>query len=175
MLPLTGACNVDTDAGGAELAGRSDVFTAITDCAYVPRDTAYRISTPDGGRFALASARSQAEGLPFRHVRADEVKVELRGAGSCSRRVSNFGTPDVLEADRLIACEVFTRPGTGHRSRRTSMIRNGQENRSWRRSTTSRWPAARIRVPDLAWLTSACTARRNGRPTCWPRCAAGTW
>ncbi len=111
VLPLAGACAVDTDVGGADLAGRAGVFAAVTDCAYVPRDTAYRISTAGGGRFALASARSAAEGLPFRHVKADEVRVELRGAGSCSRRVSNFGTPDVLEADRLIACEVFTPAG----------------------------------------------------------------
>ena len=111
VLPLTGSCGVDTDAGGADLAGRADVFSAVTDCAYVPRDTAYRISTEQGGRFALASARSDAEGLPFRHVKADEVRVEIRGAGACSRRVSNFGTPDVLEADRLIACEVFTPAG----------------------------------------------------------------
>jgi 5-deoxy-glucuronate isomerase len=111
VLPLTGSCAVDTDAGGADLAGRGDVFSAVTDCAYVPRDTAYRISTEQGGRFALASARSDAEGLPFRHVKADEVRVEVRGAGACSRRVSNFGTPDVLEADRLIACEVFTPAG----------------------------------------------------------------
>ena len=111
VLPLTGSCGVDTDAGGADLAGRADVFSAVTDCAYVPRDTAYRISTEQGGRFALASARSDAEGLPFRHVKADEVQVEIRGAGACSRRVNNFGTPDVLEADRLIACEVFTPAG----------------------------------------------------------------
>jgi 5-deoxy-glucuronate isomerase len=111
VLPLTGACAVDTDAGGADLAGRPDVFSAVTDCAYVPRDTAYRISTENGGRFALASSRAQAEGLPFRHVKADEVRVEARGAGACSRRVNNFGTPDVLEADRLIACEVFTPAG----------------------------------------------------------------
>jgi 5-deoxy-glucuronate isomerase len=111
VLPLTGACAVDTDAGGAELAGRPDVFSAVTDCAYVPRDTAYRIIAESGGRFALASARTQAEGLPFRHVRASEVRVELRGAGACSRRVNNFATPDVLEADRLIACEVFTPAG----------------------------------------------------------------
>lgn len=111
VLPLTGSCGVDTDAGGADLAGRADVFSAVTDCAYVPRDTAYRISTEQGGRFALASARSDAEGLPFRHVKADEVRVEMRGAGACSRRVNNFGTPDVLEADRLIACEVFTPAG----------------------------------------------------------------
>ncbi|HEV2260623.1 MAG TPA: 5-deoxy-glucuronate isomerase [Streptosporangiaceae bacterium] len=111
VLPLTGSCGVDTDAGGADLAGRADVFSAVTDCAYVPRDTAYRISSEHGGRFALAMARSDAEGLPFRHVKADEVRVEIRGAGACSRRVNNFGTPDVLEADRLIACEVFTPAG----------------------------------------------------------------
>ena len=111
VLPLTGSCGVDTDAGGADLAGRTDMFSAVTDCAYVPRDTAYRISTEHGGRFALAMARSGAEGLPFRHVKADDVRVEMRGAGACSRRVNNFGTPDVLEADRLIACEVFTPAG----------------------------------------------------------------
>jgi 5-deoxy-glucuronate isomerase len=111
VLPLAGSCGVDTDAGGADLAGRDGVFAAVTDCAYVPRDTAYRITTSGGGRFALAMARSDAEGLPFRHVKADEVRVEMRGAGACSRRVSNFGTPDVLEADRLIACEVFTPAG----------------------------------------------------------------
>jgi len=111
VLPLSGSCAVDSDAGGADLAGRDDPLSEITDCAYLPRDTAYEINTGNGGRFALASARSQAEGLPFRHVRRDEVKVELRGAGNCSRRVNNFGTPDVLEADRIIACEVFTPAG----------------------------------------------------------------
>ena len=111
VIPLAGSCTVDTDAGGADLAGRASVFSSVTDCAYVPRDTGYRLGSTGGGRFALACARSQAEGLPFRHVKADEVRVELRGAGACSRRVSNFGTPDVLEADRLIACEVFTPAG----------------------------------------------------------------
>ncbi len=111
VLPLAGSCTVDTDAGGADLVGRHDVFSSVTDCAYVPRDTAYEINTGNGGRFALARARSEAEGLPFRHVKADEVRVEVRGAGACSRRVNNFGMPGVLEADRLIACEVFTPAG----------------------------------------------------------------
>jgi 5-deoxy-glucuronate isomerase len=110
VLPLAGSCAVDCDAGGADLAGRPDVFSAVTDCAYVPRECAFSISTEAGGRFALCSARTQGR-LPFRHVRADEVRVELRGAGPCSRRVNNFGTPDVLDADRLIACEVFTPAG----------------------------------------------------------------
>ena len=45
VLPLAGSCTVDTDAGAADLAGRPGVFSAVTDCAYVPRDTAYEINT----------------------------------------------------------------------------------------------------------------------------------
>jgi 5-deoxy-glucuronate isomerase len=110
VVPLAGSCTVDCDAGGAELAGRTDVFAAVTDCAYLPRECAFSITTAAGGRFALACARARRR-LPFRYVAASDVRVELRGAGACSRRVSNFGTPDVLKADRLIACEVFTPAG----------------------------------------------------------------
>lgn len=87
-----------------------DVFSAVTDCAYVPRGCTFSLTTAAGGRFALARARARSQ-LPFRYVAAGEVQVELRGAGSCSRRVNNIGTPDVLDADRLIACEVFTPAG----------------------------------------------------------------
>lgn len=109
VLPLAGSCVVDTPADRAELAGRAGVFAAVTDCAYVPRDTGLSLHARAGGRFALASARARRR-LPFRHIAASDVQVELRGRGTCSRQVNNFGTPDVLDADRLIACEVLT-PG----------------------------------------------------------------
>ena len=110
VLPLAGSCLVEAPFGRAELAGRPSVFEAVTDYAYVPRDSPFRLASPGGGRFALASARARRR-LPFRHVRADEVQVELRGAGNCSRQVNNFATPGVLDADRLIACEVLTPAG----------------------------------------------------------------
>ncbi len=110
LLPLGGSCVLESGAGSAKLAGRRDVFSGVTDCAYLPRDTDFSIASEAGGRFALASARARRR-LPFRYVAADEVRVELRGAGACSRQVNNFGTPDVLEADRLIACEVLTPAG----------------------------------------------------------------
>ena len=109
VLPLAGSCTVETDSDGAELRGRESVFAAVSDFAYVPRDASLSVSSADGGRFALASARARRR-LPFRYVPAKDVPVELRGAGSCSRQVINFGTPDVLDADRIIACEVLT-PG----------------------------------------------------------------
>lgn len=37
--------------------------------------------------------------------------MELRGAGSCSREVRNFGVPATLEAEAIIACEVVTPAG----------------------------------------------------------------
>jgi 5-deoxy-glucuronate isomerase len=110
VLPLAGGCTVEAGDDGATLSGRRSVFDGVSDLAYVPRGTELTITSADGGRFALATARARRR-LPFRYVAADEVPVELRGAGTCSRQVNNFATPDVLDADRLIACEVLTPSG----------------------------------------------------------------
>jgi 5-deoxy-glucuronate isomerase len=109
LLPLAGAATVRCGAAEARLAGRRDVWSGPTDFAYLPPGEAVEVSSVDGGRFALPSARA-AVGHPFRVVAAADVPVELRGAGSCSRQVHNFGTPQTLAADRVIACEVLT-PG----------------------------------------------------------------
>jgi 5-deoxy-glucuronate isomerase len=109
VVSLHGSCTVDSSEGHAEIAGRDSVFSGVSDVVYVPKDSSLRLSTVDGGRFALASARAQRR-LPFRYLPAGEVPVELRGAGPCSRQVNNFAVPGVLDADRLIACEVLT-PG----------------------------------------------------------------
>jgi 5-deoxy-glucuronate isomerase len=110
VLPLAGSCAVESDAGEAELAGRVDVFAGVTDCAYIPVETGFRLTSGEGGRFALCRARADRQ-FPFRYIAADQVRVEQRGAGVCARRVNNFGTPDVLDAGRLIACEVITPAG----------------------------------------------------------------
>jgi 5-deoxy-glucuronate isomerase len=110
VLPLAGAVTVEAGDHRAELAGRVSVFDGVTDFAYIPWRTALVITAPHGGRFALATARARRP-FPFRHVAAKEVPVELRGAGACSRQVNNFAAPDVLDADRIIACEVLTPSG----------------------------------------------------------------
>jgi 5-deoxy-glucuronate isomerase len=110
VLPLGGSCAVDCDGERAELAGRPDVWSGPTDFGYLPVGSRVTVSSVDGGRFALPAARARRR-LPFRIVAANEVPVELRGAGSCSRQVNNFCTPDAFEADRLIACEVLTPAG----------------------------------------------------------------
>jgi 5-deoxy-glucuronate isomerase len=109
VLPLSGACTVTYDGETVALAGRPGVFSGPTDFAYVPRDAEITVASEAGGRFALPSARCERR-LPFRHQPADQVPVELRGAGQASRQVNNFCTPGSFEADALIACEVLT-PG----------------------------------------------------------------
>jgi 5-deoxy-glucuronate isomerase len=44
-------------------------------------------------------------------VAAQDVPVELRGAGQASRQVNNFCSPEAFECDRLIAVEVLTPSG----------------------------------------------------------------
>jgi len=109
LLPLSGSCRVSCDGEVYELAGRDSVFSAVSDCAYLPRDATVAISSPGGGRFALAGARCGRRLAP-RYRPAAAVPVELRGAGPCSRQVNNFCAADSFEADRLIAVEVLT-PG----------------------------------------------------------------
>ncbi|HYH72936.1 MAG TPA: 5-deoxy-glucuronate isomerase [Nocardioides sp.] len=122
VVPLTGGVVVEVIAPGVtdtfELAGRTGVFAGPTDVAYAPPGTTLRLRAPadlpeaDVVRVAVCVARTTvATGIPARHLPAAEVPVELRGAGIASRQVRNFGVPGVLDAHRIIACEVVTPAG----------------------------------------------------------------
>jgi 5-deoxy-glucuronate isomerase len=109
VLPLSGGAEVTCDDEHFTLTGRADVFAGPSDFVYAPIGSRVTIGSAGGGRFALPSARAERT-LPARYGPADGVQVELRGAGSASRQVHNFCTPETFEADRLLAVEVFT-PG----------------------------------------------------------------
>jgi 5-deoxy-glucuronate isomerase len=118
VVPLSGSVTVTvTDPEGQEhevvLAGRESVFSGPTDVAYATRDCEVTV-TAEGGpaHVAVCGARAaERHTPPFRHVGVADVPVELRGAGQASREVRNFGTPGVLDADSIIACEVITPAG----------------------------------------------------------------
>ena len=110
VLSLSGSCVVECDGERIELTGRDSVLNGVSDVVYLPRDATATVSSQRGGRFALPSAACDRR-LPVRHLPASDVPVELRGAGRASRQVNNFGTPGVLDADRIIACEVLTPAG----------------------------------------------------------------
>lgn len=129
VLPLSGSFTVEVRPGGGgtggdgvpggdggpveavfELAGRSSVFSRVTDFAYAGRDSRLTLHSDAGGQVALPSARCRRR-LPPRYGPADQVPVEVRGAGRASRQVTNFGAPGVWDhAEKLVCCELIT-PG----------------------------------------------------------------
>jgi len=117
VVPLTGSVRVtatlaDGSTEHAQLAGRASVFAGPTDVCYVPAAARLVLVSTASARVALCWAPTARESTaPFRHLRREEVPVELRGAGRASREVRNFGTPAVLDADSIIACEVVTPAG----------------------------------------------------------------
>jgi 5-deoxy-glucuronate isomerase len=117
VLPLAGAVTVLV-AGAAgsietsfELAGRDSVFAAVSDFAYVGRDSVITLTSSRGAEVALPSARCTARRAAA-YGAASDVRVEVRGAGPATRQVTNFGTPDAWpHAEKLICCELITPPG----------------------------------------------------------------
>ncbi|MDN4640811.1 5-deoxy-glucuronate isomerase [Agreia sp. PsM10] len=109
VVPLSGGFTVQHQGAGpaivSRLEGRASVFDGPTDVLYLSTVSSATVSGV--GRVAIAEAPSTSV-HPSRHIRRDEVSVELRGAGRSSRQVHNFGLPGELEADRLIVCEVIT-------------------------------------------------------------------
>ncbi|HET6551162.1 MAG TPA: 5-deoxy-glucuronate isomerase [Solirubrobacter sp.] len=108
VLPLEGSCTVTVDGERFELHGRESVFDAVSDFAYAPCDA--RVTISGKGRFALPAARCERR-LPPRYGPAEDVPVELRGAGNASRQVNNFASVEAFECDALIAVEVLTPNG----------------------------------------------------------------
>jgi 5-deoxy-glucuronate isomerase len=109
VLPLAGACSVTLDGERFELEGREDVFSAVSDCVYAPRDTRVEIASEAGGRFALATARAGRRHEP-QYLPAADVRSELHGGGPASRQINTYCAPDTLDAHRLFVVEVLT-PG----------------------------------------------------------------
>lgn len=109
LVPLQGGFVVHTDLGTQALEGRATVFDGPTDVLYVPRGVGVEVVAPEGGRFAIASAEAD-EDRPQQYVPKSDVPIEIRGAGQMTRRVQDFGNVGVVDAHRLIACEVVT-PG----------------------------------------------------------------
>jgi len=110
VLPLTGSCVVECEGRRFELAGRDDVFSRVSDFAYLPIDSEVRLSSRRGGRFALPSSESTRRLEPA-YGPAEEVPVELRGAGQATRQLNNFCDPQSFPADKLVAVECITPAG----------------------------------------------------------------
>jgi 5-deoxy-glucuronate isomerase len=112
VLPLSGGLRVEVEHASFDLTGRSSVFARVTDWAYLPVDAEVRLTAGNGAvEVALPSAVATNRNDPY-YGRADEVAVEIRGAGPATRQVNNFMSPEQFDgADKLMCVELLTPDG----------------------------------------------------------------
>lgn len=112
VVPLAGSAEIEwTDgegAGSVTLVGRRSVFEGPTDVAYLGAGVSAHLR--GAGRIAVASAPTTAH-HPIQHLAAADVPVSLRGSGRATRQVHDLGMPGVIQAGRLLVCEVITPAG----------------------------------------------------------------
>lgn len=110
IVPLIGSCHIETHDARFDLAGRPSVFAGIPDVAYIAANSQLTVSSVDGGRFAVATARAEETRQSFK-IDALSVSVELRGAGQASRQINGLLSAEVSGPQRLIVVEVITPAG----------------------------------------------------------------
>jgi 5-deoxy-glucuronate isomerase len=109
VLPLTGGCMVEADGSRFVLRGRAGVFAGASDFAYVPVGASAAITSAGGGEFALPWAVADTRHDPA-FIPAEQVELEVRGAGRATRQIGNLFVAGNSTAQRLIVVEVLT-PG----------------------------------------------------------------
>jgi len=111
VLPLSGSATIACGAHIFDLAGRTSVFSRVTDFAYLPFDSEFTIESPDGGEFSICMAKADRKLAP-KYGPAGGVSVEVRGAGPATRQVTNFLSPSVWgHAQKLMCVELLTPDG----------------------------------------------------------------
>ena len=111
VLPLSGGGTVDVEGHSFTLHGRSGVFDAVSDFAYIPIDTEVRITADRPSEISMCTAEASRRIDPY-YVPAEDIAIEVRGGGVGTRQINNFLSADVRDADKLIAVEVITPEGS---------------------------------------------------------------
>ena len=109
VLPLEGGVSVEVDSETYQINGRTGVFEQITDSLYIPRHKSFTLASAQGGRFALPSSVATRD-LPVRYLPREKATTGIRGAGDCSRQVTNYALNNDVETSHLLVTEVIT-PG----------------------------------------------------------------
>ena len=99
LVPLCGSCIVRSGEHEWGIGGRENVFAGPTSSVYLPISTEYQVRADDTLELAICGARAQRS-YPPRFISADEVAVEIRGAGNAARQINHIIKPD-FPADRL--------------------------------------------------------------------------
>jgi 5-deoxy-glucuronate isomerase len=110
------AGRIAVEAGGHRIeagTGRRSVFDGMPEAVYLPVGTAYSVEPlGEGADIAFLESRADADRCgPIQHVKAADVEIEVRGAGTATRQINHLLKPE-FHAHRLLVVEVFTPAGS---------------------------------------------------------------
>ena len=109
LVPLGGSCTVTSGGDTWEIGGRRDVFGGRTSSLYLPIETHYTVTATSDLELAVGGARAEQR-FPPKLIPAEEVAVEIRGAGNAARQINHIVKPE-FPAHRLLVVEVITPSG----------------------------------------------------------------
>ena len=111
IILLSGNYQVETSAGSwRTVNGRKDVFSGIAHTLYLPRQTAFRL-TSESELLDIAYGWCDAdEDHPVRFKTPDEVSIEIRGGDNATRQINSLIEPG-FDCQRLVSVEVYTPSG----------------------------------------------------------------
>ena len=110
LVPLSGSCTVTSNGQEWTIGGRASVFDGQTSSLYLPIGRDYTVSASGSLELAICGSRAE-QPFPPKLISADEVEIEIRGAGNAARQINHIIKPD-FPAHRLLVVEVFTPSGT---------------------------------------------------------------
>jgi 5-deoxy-glucuronate isomerase len=109
LVPLSGNCTVTSGEQSWGIGGRASLFDGPTSSLYLPINTDYSVRADGAVELAICGARAE-KSFPPRFISADDVRIEIRGAGNAARQINHIIKPE-FEADRLLVVEVYTPNG----------------------------------------------------------------
>lgn len=104
VLPLSGSCSVQTPTFAGDLVGRGSVFDGPSDFVYIGVETSVTLHSTAGGRFAIPGSVANTP-RPVRYYPASDSAVNIRGAGQCTRRITDVFMSPTNDAEHLLVCE----------------------------------------------------------------------
>jgi 5-deoxy-glucuronate isomerase len=111
LVILGGLGSIHSSRGSwPNIGRRPNVFCGMPYALYLPRDTAFTVSsmTPS---LDIAYGWCRADGEhPPQLVKPDQVAIEIRGGGNATRQINSLFPPG-FNSHRLVAVEVYTPSG----------------------------------------------------------------
>ena len=109
LVPLSGSCTVRCGGVKWTIGGRASVIDGPTSSLYLPISTSYAVTATSPLELAICGSRAERS-FPPRLIPAEEVQIEIRGAGNAAREIRHIVKPE-FPAHRLLVVEVITPSG----------------------------------------------------------------